>query len=240
MINQHASQGRGQRTGTPTLRPELQAYWQLQHHHPAQHLNQPTHQPTQPTYQSTQPTHPQSAPDVGHKAELLDLFQAVDTDRSGHIEEKELNLALRNADWSYFDARTVAMMIRLFDADRSGHISFIEFQHLWGYLDEWKQLFDRFDSDRSGTIDFNEYRTALEAFGYRLSPEFIGQVFHKFAVRGETFRISVRDAMCFDRFVQSCVILKLITKSFNKRDTDGDGYITVSFQDLVGIMLELQ
>jgi Ca2+-binding EF-hand superfamily protein len=46
---------------------------------------------------------------------------------SGQLSESELQAALVNGDWSRFDPHTVRMMIRMFDADRSGSINFDEF-----------------------------------------------------------------------------------------------------------------
>ena len=46
---------------------------------------------------------------------------------SGQLSESELRSALVNGDWSKFDPQTVRMMIRMFDADRNGTISFDEF-----------------------------------------------------------------------------------------------------------------
>ena len=46
---------------------------------------------------------------------------------SGQLSERELQAALVNGDWTKFDPHTVRMMIRMFDADRNGSISFDEF-----------------------------------------------------------------------------------------------------------------
>ena len=55
------------------------------------------------------------------------MFKAVDRDNSGQLSEAELQNALVNGDWTKFDPHTVRMMIRMFDADRNGTISFDEF-----------------------------------------------------------------------------------------------------------------
>lgn len=46
---------------------------------------------------------------------------------SGALTEAELRTALVNGDWTPFDPHTVRMMIRMFDTDRSGSVSFDEF-----------------------------------------------------------------------------------------------------------------
>jgi len=65
--------------------------------------------------------------DANDRDALWPLFNAVDRDNSGQLSEAELQNALVNGDWSKFDPQTVRMMIRMFDADRNGTISFDEF-----------------------------------------------------------------------------------------------------------------
>lgn len=92
---------------------------------------------------------------------------------------------------------------------------------LWGFLSAWRNLFDRFDLDRSGNISYTEFKDALIAFGYKLSPSFVGLLFRTYDRRGE-------NAMSFDLFVQACISLKRMTDVFKKYDEDRDGYITLS------------
>ena len=44
----------------------------------------------------------------------------------------------------------------MFDRDRSGSIELHEFQALWTYIGQWRQVFDQYDRDRSGAIDGGE------------------------------------------------------------------------------------
>jgi len=92
---------------------------------------------------------------------------------------------------------------------------------LWGFLSEWRKLFDRFDVDRSGNISYTEFSDALVAFGYRLSPEYVRLLFQTYDTRG-------RGTLSFDLFVQACISLKRMTDVFKKYDQDRDGYITLS------------
>ena len=119
------------------------------------------------------------------------------------------------------------MMIRMFDTDRSGTISFDEFCGLWGFLAAWRGLFDRFDLDKSGSINYTEFSDALIAFGYRLSPQFVELLFNTFSknVGGVGGR---ERGLSFDLFVQACISLKRMTDVFKKYDTDRDGYVTLS------------
>ncbi|CCX30760.1 Similar to Programmed cell death protein 6; acc. no. P12815 [Pyronema omphalodes CBS 100304] len=128
---------------------------------------------------------PTPAPQQGTNPTLYPLFTAVDKDGSGQLSERELRAALVNGDWTSFDPHTVKMMIRMFDTDRSGTIGFQEFCGLWGFLADWRKLFDRFDTDRSGNISYDEFTNALEAFGYRLSPQFVNTLFRSYDRRGQ-------------------------------------------------------
>jgi hypothetical protein len=60
------------------------------------------------------------------KRKMVNVFSTG----SGQLSERELRTALVNGDWSPFDPHTVRMMIRMFDADRNGTISFDEFWYV--------------------------------------------------------------------------------------------------------------
>jgi len=164
-------------------------------------------------------------------ASLLPLFRQVDKDGSGTLTERELRSALVNGDYTSFDPHTITMMIRMFDSDRSGSISFVEFCGLWRFLGDWRSLFDRFDVDRSGAINVTEYQNALTSFGYRLSSNFIETMFRQYDKRNE-------GQLSFDLFVQSCISLKRMTDVFKRYDDDRDGFITLSFENFLSEILK--
>ncbi|PNS20159.1 Programmed cell death protein 6 [Sphaceloma murrayae] len=195
---------------------------------------QPVSRPTIP--QSQRP--PTVAPPSRSQAErdaLWPLFVSVDRDRTGQLSEESLRRALVNGDYTAFDQHTVKMMIRMFDTDRSGTVNFDEFCGLWGFLAAWRGLFDRFDTDRSGHISMGEFSDALVAFGYRLSPGFVGLLFGTFArnVGGRGDDGAREKGLSFDLFVQACISLKRMTDVFKKYDEDRDGYITLSFEEFL-------
>ncbi|KAK3700903.1 hypothetical protein LTR37_015706 [Vermiconidia calcicola] len=174
--------------------------------------------------------------DPNDRDALWPLFLQVDKDRSGQLSEEELRRALVNGDYTAFDVHTVKMMIRMFDTDRSGTINFDEFCGLWGFLAAWRGLFDRFDTDRSGSISYREFEDALVAFGYRLSPGFVGLLFGTYAKtksRGRGDEGEREKVLSFDLFVQACISLKRMTDVFKKYDSDRDGYITLSFEEFL-------
>jgi len=161
---------------------------------------------------------------------LWGWFQTVDEDRSGHINADELQRALVNNNWSHFNKETCRLMIGMFDKDRSGTIDVYEFVLLWKYIQDWKNCFDGFDKDRSGSIDQAELSQAFASFGYRLSPQFC-----TLCVR--VFDRSSANTMKFDDFIQCCVMLKSLTDSFRKFDTNQNGRIQINYEQFLDMVL---
>ena len=64
------------------------------------------------------------------------LFQRVDVDRSGTVRLEELLQALTNGGFISFSARTARYLMRMYDADRSGVLQYIEFEQLIGQVIE--------------------------------------------------------------------------------------------------------
>ena len=91
--------------------------------------------------------YPQQAP--GPTQQTVQWFQAVDQDRSGHINALELQRALVNGNMSQFSEEACRMMIDMFDKDRSGTIDVREFGQLFDYIGQWRGVFQGFDRDRS-------------------------------------------------------------------------------------------
>ena len=55
----------------------------------------------------------------------------------------------------------------MFDRDKTGQINMAEFHELWGYLGQWRQVFDCYDRNKSGSITQQELGSALQQMGYR-------------------------------------------------------------------------
>lgn len=223
-------------------------YQQQQHHqgyqqqHPPQGQYQQQQQygqtgyqqsPAAPGYNQQRPMAPayNQGPPQGVDPTLWGWFQAVDQDKSGAITAQELQRALLNNNWSHFNGETCRLMIGMFDKNRSGTIDIYEFAALWKYVQDWKACFDGFDKDRSGSIDEGELSQAFTTFGYRLSPQFCGlcvRVFDRGNVR----------SMKFDDFIQCCVMLKTLTDSFRKHDTNQSGVININYEQFLEMVLD--
>ncbi|KAJ1021562.1 hypothetical protein NDA13_005597 [Ustilago tritici] len=189
-----------------------------------------------------------TGPPPGADPQLWQWFIAVDRDRSGQINPQELSQALVNGDWTPFDLDTVKMLMSVFDVDRSGHISFNEFAGLWKYIQDWQGVFRHFDQDRSGSIDQNELANALQSFGYRLSPKLLHIVSQKYIVSDTAAPGGAAGGMgstaargppgiTFDRFVRACVVIKTLTESFQRHDTQRSGWVQINYDTFMEMCL---
>ncbi|KAJ7215026.1 hypothetical protein GGX14DRAFT_359745 [Mycena pura] len=174
---------------------------------------------------------------------LWNWFTSVDTDRSGAITAAELERALINGDWTPFDLDTVKLLMTIFDTDRSGTIGFNEFAGLWKYIKDWQNVFKHFDRDRSGSIDGSELQQALAQFGFNLSPNLLVLVQRKYATNvapaGPGRGPAAPAGISFDRFVRACVVVKQLSESFGRLDTDRDGWVQIGYEQFMETVLSL-
>ncbi|KAG0152039.1 hypothetical protein CROQUDRAFT_650642 [Cronartium quercuum f. sp. fusiforme G11] len=205
-----------------------------------------SHGPPPPSNQSRPGTlHRPRPPTQVIDPQLRTWFAAVDRDNSGNISPVELQQALVNGDWSPFDLDTVKMLMNIFDTDRSGTIGFEEFAGLWKYIKDWQGVFRHFDSDRSGTIAGPELRNALDQFGFRLPPHLLQLLERKYVMNKDQgvgslpSRNNREGGITFDRFVRCCVVVKALTESFQRADTDQDGWLQLSYEQFMQMALEV-
>ncbi|KAI9189724.1 hypothetical protein H9P43_001157 [Blastocladiella emersonii ATCC 22665] len=163
-------------------------------------------------------------------AYLRDRFNAVDVNRDGKISADELQQALALLGYTTFNPECVRLMISLHDFDQSGTIDLNEFLSLWRYVTDWHRLFAGFDQDGSGTIDCSELHQALIRFGFNLTPELIQLLVRKYDRYGT-------NTMTFDSFIQCCVTLQGLTRSFRQFDTTGTGVIQISYHDFLKLVM---
>uniref|UniRef100_A0A224XZ90 Putative ca2+-binding protein n=1 Tax=Panstrongylus lignarius TaxID=156445 RepID=A0A224XZ90_9HEMI len=157
---------------------------------------------------------------------LWDVFEKVDKNKSGRITASELQEALSNSTWAPFNIETVRLMIRMFDMDHSGNISFKEFGSLWQYIVDWQNCFRSYDRDNTNSIDRGELATALNTFGYHFGPRTINCILAHFIRLG-------RGTILFDDFIRCCVQLHTMKEAFEKRDLNKDGLLTIEFEHFV-------
>ncbi|KAF8516909.1 hypothetical protein BU17DRAFT_92271 [Hysterangium stoloniferum] len=175
--------------------------------------------------------------------QLWSWFTSVDADHSGSITVRELQRALVNGNWTSKHIHVLStnilawMLMNIFDVDRSGTISFNEFSGLWKYISDWQNVFKNFDRDGSGTIDGQELATALRSFGYNLSPFILSLIEQKYASLPDDNGHTTAAGITFDRFVRACVSVKMLTESFQREDTDRDGWVQVNYETFMRITL---
>lgn len=190
------------------------------------------------------------APPGGVNPEVQQWFNAVDRDRSGAINAKELQAALVNGQGKNFSDSACALMIGMFDHDKSGTIDVNEFQQLYAYINQWLTVFRTYDRDQSGNIEeaelaqgkylhFTKILTsnqlisihpALQQMGFRFSPDFITLLIKKSDLQSHR-------VMTVDQFIVVCVQIQKFTEEFRKRDTNMAGTITIGFEDFLGLAL---
>lgn len=165
----------------------------------------------------------------GPPHQVVQWFQAVDQDRSGQIDARELQRALVNGNMAQFSEEACRMMIDMFDANHSGTIDVAEFGRLFDYINQWRAAFMGFDRDRSGTIDQGELGQAMHQLGYRLSPALLANITARADPRGRRMNL--------DRFIITMVQLKRLTDSFRSRDREGRGQANIAYEDFLGLAM---
>ncbi|XP_012573199.1 probable calcium-binding protein CML48 isoform X2 [Cicer arietinum] len=133
----------------------------------------------------------------GTNPDIITSFQMVDTDRSGFIDDRELQRALSSSFHS-FNLRTIRLLMFLFKhPNESLRIGPNEFAALWNCLGHWRGIFERYDKDRSGKIDPLELRDALYGIGYAVPASVLQLLLSKYG-DGSARRVELG----FDNFVE--------------------------------------
>jgi Ca2+-binding EF-hand superfamily protein len=139
-------------------------------------------------------------------AQLQGWFFQVDTDRSGAIDLNELS----RAQWPHgrpFDPSTLRRLMRVFDTDYSGTMSFFEFAALHKFVGTLQMAFQYCDRDRSWTLDPGELHMALSQAGLAVDPESMHSILVRYSRQGH---------VSFDNFVALSVQLAHFLTIFYK------------------------
>jgi Ca2+-binding EF-hand superfamily protein len=150
-----------------------------------------------------------------------------------HIDVEELQRCLTDSGMAayprpggQFSIETCRLMINMLDRDQSGTMGLAEFRELWNVLSYWKSVFQMYDADRSGTVEGSELAAAVRSFGYNLSPVAIATLMRRYS-RQQTGQIQ------FDDFIACSVRLRLLSEGFRRRDTQGQGYASLYYDDFI-------
>ncbi|KAL7704749.1 programmed cell death 6 protein-like protein [Lotmaria passim] len=157
--------------------------------------------------------------------ELVQWFRAVDTDGSGSISVPELNAALSSAGVP-FSLATTEKLLRMYDKDKNGEITFNEFQDLHQFIMSMKNGFRQRDTSGDGRLDGPEVRAALTASGYQLSEQTFQALMRKFDRQR-------RGSLGFDDYVELSIFISKVRNVFSFYDRQRTGQVTFNFDTYV-------
>jgi hypothetical protein len=167
---------------------------------------------------------------------------AIDQDRSGEISPQELHSALMNDGGLRFSMSTVKYLMSIFDFDNSRGIGFQEFEPLWNYITQWRQMFESFDIDGNGKIDANELGQALAHYDLRVGPLVVDLLVKKYATAPPRNRSHYggpppRPQIDLDRFVCACVVVRQMCQLYDQ--VSGYGASQISRDDFIRAVISL-
>ncbi|KAF3775098.1 hypothetical protein EJ110_NYTH51345 [Nymphaea thermarum] len=121
----------------------------------------------------------------GTDQKIIQAFDAVDKDCSGHIDESELRSALSKCNQTY-TSRTIRFFMCAFSKDTT-------------FIGCVLQGTDR---NRDGIVDANELRTALNNLGFPVSPKAVNLMIATYTNEKS------RSGVSYDKFIECCAIVK--------------------------------
>jgi Ca2+-binding EF-hand superfamily protein len=157
-------------------------------------------------------------------AKLKSWFDQIDRDKSGTIEAHELQHVT-------FDGRPLGMeaaqkLIKVFDKDRNGRITFVEYASMHQFITKVRQAFITADTDRSGRIEAREVFQALAGAGLNfVSFNSILELLHKYD--------KTRLGLSWEEFLMLAAHCAHCKSIFEWNDKDRDGWITINLDQLI-------
>nr|BAN38300.1 EF-hand calcium-binding domain containing protein [Entamoeba histolytica] len=116
---------------------------------------------------------------------IYQWFTGVDRDRSGTLEINELMMG-QFPGGIRLSPQTALRMMRIFDTDFNGHISFYEFMAMYKFMELAYNLFVMNDRNRSGTLEPHEILPALQQLGFYINQR-TSLLLHRLFARGMAF-----------------------------------------------------
>lgn len=178
-------------------------------------------------HQYQQPSFP-----PGTHPDVVRSFEMVDRDRSGFIDENELQEAL-SPGYQRFRLRSIRLLMFLFkNPHDSLRIGPSEFAALWNCLSQWRAIFERYDRDQSGKIDAMELRDALYGLGYAI-PASVLQILISHYGDGTGQKVELD----FGSFVECGMVVKGLTEKFKEKDRHYSGFATFTYDTFMTMVL---
>lgn len=201
--------------------PQQQAYSQPGYAPPGQQpYAQPGYAPSQSPHQSA----PQGAP-PGIDPRIASFFTAIDTDRSGFLDAKELQKALAMGNLN-FGLTDIDQMVRAFDVKGSRNLNIQEFCKLHEFLGSVTLSFNYFDSNKSQALNLDSVVKALQHAGFTMDPPVVQAMFKKHDPNNS-------NTLSLDEFIRLCLFLQSCVRTFGAFDAQRTGRVTLDFNQFV-------
>ncbi|XP_041999477.1 sorcin-like [Salvia splendens] len=159
-----------------------------------------------------------------NRAILREWFDRVDSQKTGNITAAKLKSALAVGNLQ-FSLSVVQQMIRMYDFDSNGTMSFEEFFELNKFLLKVQQEFSSLERGRGFLVPDEAYE-ALVKIGFSLdSPAFYTVC--------ESFDQTKSGKLKLDDFISLCIFVQSARNLFNSFDTSKQGRVTLDFNQFV-------
>eukprot|EP01061_Rhynchopus_euleeides_P037395 TRINITY_DN6367_c0_g1_i1.p1 TRINITY_DN6367_c0_g1~~TRINITY_DN6367_c0_g1_i1.p1 ORF type:complete len:174 (+),score=90.24 TRINITY_DN6367_c0_g1_i1:60-581(+) len=159
--------------------------------------------------------------------QMVGWFQAVDTDRSGKLNYKELQRAFQQAGLNY-SLTTCNMFLRLFDPNQTQMIDCNGFINLFAWIHRMDGAFFHFDQDRSGTLEHAEvYNAVKHAFPNMPLDS------HAFHAAIKTYDVDGNGRLARVEFIALAAYLELCQRTFQSFDTQRTGNVNMHLSQFV-------
>ncbi|KAH7835168.1 hypothetical protein Vadar_023510 [Vaccinium darrowii] len=157
-------------------------------------------------------------------ATLREWFDRVDSDKTGSITAAQLKRAFAVGNLE-FSVSIVQQMIRMYDFDRNGHMSFEEFLALNKFLLKVQHAFSDLERGRGHLVHDDVYE-GLVKIGFSLDSPAFYTVCESFDQRKNgRFRL--------DDFISLCIFVQSSRNLFNSFDTSKQGRVTLDLNQFI-------
>ncbi|KAK9286057.1 hypothetical protein L1049_014436 [Liquidambar formosana] len=157
-------------------------------------------------------------------ATLREWFERVDSEKTGSVTAPQLKRALSVGNLE-FPLSVVQQMIRMYDFDRNGTMSFEEFVALNKFLLKVQHAFSDLERGRGFLVPDDVYE-ALVKIGFSLdTPAFYSVC--------ESFDQKKNGRFRLDDFISLCIFVQSSRNLFNSFDTAKQGRVTLDLNQFI-------
>jgi Ca2+-binding EF-hand superfamily protein len=156
------------------------------------------------------------------------LFANVDTSRSNALSLHDVRAALKNGGYK-FNRKTARKLMRMHDTNQSQSLGYVEFENMWGKLQQWQHWFQHADRDRSGNLSLTEVCGAVRNFGFNLPDAVLSNVFAAYDDDGS-------GNLQFEQYIALLSELNALTALFRLHDRAGTGSANLDFTTFLSIV----